>query len=133
MTEEEAEEEDEFDEDKEQQKQIVKSLLYAGLGFGLFTLAGMGVKKLVSVFGKSNDNSNSAPSPTDAVDVAQQAVSSGSATPPPPTTGGDLVAQGTQQLTTDGVANASMTASQGNMSSTAGGLYAPPPGMEGAQ
>jgi hypothetical protein len=131
-----SEEEDEdgavVDKEKEQEKQIVKTLLYAGFGFGLVTLAGMGAKKIMSVFSKSSDQST--PSPTDAVDAAQQAAMNGQMTPPPLDQGmNELALQGAQQLTTDAAANASMTASQGNMSSMAGGFYAPPPGMQGAQ
>jgi hypothetical protein len=131
MSEEEDEDNEVVDTEKEQEKQIVKTLLYAGFGFGLMTLAGMGAKKIMSAFSKSSDSNT--PSPTDAVDAAQQAAMNGQMTPGLDPGMNDLALQGVQQLTTDTAANASMTASQGNMSSMAGGFYAPPPGMQGAQ
>jgi hypothetical protein len=135
--EDEEEEDDELDKDKEQEKQIVKSLLFGALGFGIFTLATIGAKKLISVFSKSSNENP--PSPTDHLDLVQGATSSGTPTTTTVTPTGldqgvnELTSQAAQQLATDGVANASMTASQGNMSSLAGGFYAPPPGMQGAQ
>jgi hypothetical protein len=54
------EEDDESDKDKEQEKQNVKSLLFGVLGFGIFTVATISAKKLISVFSKSS-NENSPP------------------------------------------------------------------------
>ena len=47
--------------------------------------------------------------------------------------GGFRSSQGAEQFATDAATNASMAAAQGNVSSVAGGFYAPPPGMQGAQ
>jgi hypothetical protein len=116
-----------IDKEREQEKEIVKTLLYAGFGFGLMTLAGMGAKKVTSWFSKSSDNNNisnaDALNPTDAIDIVQQQQQA--FTPP------DFGLQDeVQQLTMDSIANASMTSSQGS-SVTAGGFYAPAP--QGAQ
>ena len=121
------------DPEKEQERQIVRSLAFAGVGAGFMAALGWGIGRLMnrtSSVDASDANiggsgaeqlvggteatggvSNAASTTTTSTTTAQQASSSSAAL----------------QM------NASMTASQGNMSTLGNGFYVPPSGMEGAQ
>jgi hypothetical protein len=113
-------EEEEVDKkEKEQEHQMVKTLLFAGFGFGAIALTGMGAKKIMSVFGKSST-------------PAQQAAAM-NGQPQNDLTFQQQGEQPSQIMTANSSFNDSMTSSEENESSRKGGFYAPRSAMKGAQ
>ena len=126
-----SDEDDEADAVKEEERKIVRSMMYAGFGAGFFALMGWGFGKIMNR-AKSNDVA-----PEDFVQGADQVAQNGAQAAA--SQGGDAGIHTASELAVQGADatqnafNASMTASQGNMSSFAGAPIMPNPTMAGPQ
>ena len=119
---------DDIDSVKEEERKIMRSMMFAGFGAGFFAFVGWGVGKLMNRT-RSNDVA-----PEDFVQGAEQVAQSAGAQG-----AGDVGLHTASEIAVQGADagqnafNASMTASQGNMSSFAGVPIAPNPAMAGPQ
>ena len=127
---------DDEDSVKEEERKIVRSILFAGAGAGVFAFLGWGFGKLANKF-KSNDIDDIAGDALQGTDqvvsgaVQQSAVDTATSQAVDAATHvtSELAMQGGEQL----AFNASMTASSGNMSSFVGAPITANPGLAGPQ
>jgi hypothetical protein len=127
----ETDEDEKSEEEEDKEKKIIRSMMFAGFGMGLISLLGFGMQKIWSRFSKNNDLEGGA----DPTQVADKATNGATGASEGGVHGLDAGMQVTDVATQSGsdACNASMNASQANMSSFVGAPITPNPGMTGPQ
>jgi hypothetical protein len=121
---------DEKSEEEDQEKKIIRSMMFAGFGMGLISLLGFGMQKIWSRFSKNDDLEGAY-----ATQVADKGTNGATSASEGGVHGVDAGMQVTDVASQSGsdACNASMNASQMNMSSFVSAPIMPNPGMTGPQ
>ena len=120
-----------IDSTKEQERKILSSMLFAGVGAGVVAFFGWGIQKIMN----RTRNSNDVVQPGDAADAAAQEVAAQSVETSITEAAQLGIQHGGEQAISNTAFNASMTASSQNSmsSSLAGGYFQPGTGLSSAQ